>query len=526
MLGGANRHMRPGLFLQKARLRQGPRMVPLLFAPSPPMDSRNSQKLFETGIPSFDLLLGGGIPRRQTLIVAGNPGCGKTILCSQMAFLAAARGLPVVLATVTSEPHDKLVDALSGFSFFRREMLGEKLFLVSAYASLKKGAKEARDTLLHTVRERGAKMLFIDGLRSIRDLWQDEARLREFLYELGIGLAAMDCVGVFTTEYPLEKLMALPEATTVDGIISVRIQRQGVRRLRRVEVAKLRGRPHLPGEHLMRIDAGGVHIIPRLETRVPAEPDTAPPRQRASFGLPEFDNLMEGGLPAQSTTMLAGSMGIGKTLLAAHFAAEGARAGEPTLFFSFFEPPAALFARAQRIGLDVKRFLTSEALTLMHQPPAELEADVIVERILETVARQGIRRLVVDGLTDLELSITDPERRRIFLAAFSMHLRLAGVTTLFTKEVPKIAGTDLDFNDTPIAILGENLLLLRHVELRGRIHRVISILKMRDSRYDGDVREFEINDAGIRVLAPIRSAEGLLTGLGRPIGRDLGGGAP
>jgi len=180
------------------------------------MDSSPSATpLFTTGIPSFDMLLGGGIPRRQTLIVTGNPGCGKTILCSQVAFHAASRGLPVVLATVTSEPHDKLMEALSGFSFFRRELLGEKVFLVSAYASLKKGSKEARDILLQTVRERGAKLIFIDGLRAIRDLWQDEAKLREFLYELGIGLATVDCIGVFTTEYPLEKLMALPPDTRV-----------------------------------------------------------------------------------------------------------------------------------------------------------------------------------------------------------------------------------------------------------------------------------------------------------------------
>jgi len=44
---------------------------------------------FETGIPSLDLLLGGGIPRRQSLMVTGSPGGGKTILVNQIAFLAA-----------------------------------------------------------------------------------------------------------------------------------------------------------------------------------------------------------------------------------------------------------------------------------------------------------------------------------------------------------------------------------------------------------------------------------------------------
>ena len=82
----------------------------------------------------------------------------------------------------------------------------------------------------------------------------------------------------------------------------------------------------------------------------------------------------------------------------------------------------------------------------------------------------------------------------------------------------KVAGTELDLSDTPIAILGENLLLLRYVELRGRIHRILSVLKMRDSSYENDLREFEITDQGIRVLGPLRSAKGLLTGQAHPIG--------
>ena len=52
-----------------------------------------------------------------------------------------------------------------------------------------------------------------------------------------------------------------------------------------------------------------------------------------------------------------------------------------------------------------------------------------------------------------------------------------------------------------------------------------SVLKMRDSKYQSDVREFEITDRGIRVLAPLRSAQGLLTGQAVPIGSTLGEGA-
>src|SRR6267154_1682797 len=436
--------------------------------------------LFPTGVAGLDTLLGGGIPPRQTLIITGNPGSGKTVLCSQIAFLAAARGVSVVLASLTSEPHDKLLEALSGFAFFRREFVGEQVFLISAYTALQKGAEEARDLLLGTVVERSARLLFIDDLRSIRDLWRDEAKVRELIYELGIGLALARCVGLLTTAYPVDHLMALPEATNTDGIVSLSFNSHGLRRLRRAEVIKVRGRAHLTGSHPFEIGSEGIRIIPRLEALTPSDDlDWPPDNARAAFGVPELDALMGGGLPAGSATMLAGSMGIGKTLFSSHFALEGARKGEKALFVSFFEGLGPIVTRAQRIGLDLQPAVSSGALRFLYLPPTDGESYVLIDR---------------------------------FLAALSVRLRRAGVTTVFTKEVPKVAGTELDFSDTPIAILGENLILLRYVELRGRIHRILSVLKMRDSGYESDLREFEITDRGIRVLGPLRSVHGLLTG--------------
>ena len=328
---------------------------------------------------------------------------------------------------------------------------------------------------------------------------------------------------LFTTEYAAARLMDLPEATTLDAILSLTIKRHGARRLRRAEVVKVRGRPHLTGEHFLEIGEEGIRIIPRIEALTPSALDLVPQEGRAAFGVSELDALLDGGLPVGTTTMLAGSMGIGKTVFSLQFALDGVGKGEKTLFVAFVEEPGVLITRARRIGLDVRPFIASGALQLLYQPPTEMEADSLVDRILAVIARLGARRLVIDGLGALELSVADVDRRDIFFGALSTRLRLGGVTTLFTKEVTKIAGTELDFSSTPIAILGENLLLLRFVELRGRIHRILSVLKMRDSKYQSDLREFEITDQGIRVLAPLRSAQGLLTGQAVPLGSAIGG---
>jgi len=55
-----------------------------------------------------------------------------------------------------------------------------------------------------------------------------------------------------------------------------------------------------------------------------------------------------------------------------------------------------------------------------------MEADSLVERILAEIARLGARRLVIDGLGALELSVADVDRREAFFGALNMRLQLAG----------------------------------------------------------------------------------------------------
>lgn len=478
--------------------------------------------VISTGVPTLDLLLAGGIPRRQSVVITGAPGTGKTILCSQIAFAQAAAGHRVVLATVASESNDKLLDELRGFSFFNDERIGNELYLLSAYPWLRKGPKDARDVLLKEMRERQAKLLFVDGLRSLRDLWQNEAQLRDFLYELSVGIAQLDAIALLTTEYELARLMEYPEATTVDGIVSLSARRIGGRLVRRLQVAKLRGRAHLTGDHLMHITAKGIDVVPRIEETTVPLASFVPTRERDSFGLRELDAILGGGLPQKSTTLLAGSTGIGKTLMALHFLVEGARRGECGLLVTYSEPVERLVHRARDIGLDVQPLLDQRKLVVRYRSTLNAEADDLVKEILDDVTQLGAKRVVVDGVGDLEETVIDPERMKPILAATIVRLRDAGVTSIFIKEIAKIAGNDLDFSGTPISVTAENLLFARHIELRGKLHRVLSVLKMRESKHDPYVREFEISDGGIKVLEPMSSAEGLLTGSARFVGTNGG----
>jgi circadian clock protein KaiC len=478
-----------------------------------------ARAVVSSGVPGLDECLGGGLPEGQAFLVTGVSGSGKTVLCTQIAFALAARGESVVLATTTTGSHDKLLEDLDGFEFFDRARLGSELFLLSAYPALKRGPKDAREMLLDAVRDRRAKLLVVEGIGGARDLWREDALFREFLYELNVALSATRCTTLLTTGASLGRVIEEPEATTLDGIVGLSIEQHAAAAFRRIEVHKIRGRAHLTGRHTMRITAGGIVVYPRLEAMPRLDRAYEPSAERCAFDLPELDAILRGGVRRDTATVLAGATGVGKTLLALHFAAAGARRGERSLLYAFMDPSGALVARARGVGLDLEPLLRSGALRIEYPPPIEADADELVDEVLAKVRSAGAARLVVDGCDELTDAVLEPGRTKALLTALLVRLRHAGVTSLFTKEIAKVVGPELDVGDTPLAMLAENLLLLRYVELRSVVHRVLSVLTLRDSGFDASLREVRIGaDGGVRVLAALESAGGLLTGQARPLG--------
>ncbi|MFL5357872.1 hypothetical protein [Archangium sp.] len=68
------------------------------------------------------------------------------------------------------------------------------------------------------------------------------------------------------------------------------------------------------------------------------------------------------------------------------------------------------------------------------------------------------------------------------------------------------------------------VILLRYLELRSQIHRLLSIMKMRESLYDTALREFRISSGGIDVADSFASAESILSGQARLRGEGDGRG--
>ena len=159
----------------------------------------------------------------------------------------------------------------------------------------------------------------------------------------------------------------------------------------------------------------------------------------------------------------------------------------------------------------LRGLLDSGVVDVVWQPPTDGLLDLYGERLLEAVRRRGVKRLFVDGSMHSRVASVEPVRLNQWLTALVNELRVLGVTTIYTFVVPDIiapymrAPIDGDFLN-----LADNLILMRYVEVRSRLHRLISVLKVRDSNFDSSAHEYVITGQGLRIANTADSAEAIL----------------
>ncbi|HYM27486.1 MAG TPA: ATPase domain-containing protein, partial [Steroidobacteraceae bacterium] len=244
------------------------------------------------------------------------------------------------------------------------------------------------------------------------------------------------------------------------------------------------------------------------------------PIERAAFGLPVLDEMLRGGIPRGTCTLLAGSLGTGKTLLALNFVLAGIRAGERAVMLGFRESREQLVLAGEpfALGEELARALEPDgSLTFLEVPPIKINADVLADRLLAELDHTGARRVVIDSVAELERAVLrglDPQRLDDYLAALLQALRQRNVTALLAKETDQVVAASLELSADALSVLAENVLLLQHTPYQGHLHRIISVLKLRFSDHNTAIREFRIRaPEGIQVLLSSASDEGVLEGI-------------
>jgi circadian clock protein KaiC len=473
---------------------------------------RQSAPRLGSGTPYLDQVLGGGWLRGGLYLIAGPPGSGKTTLANQIGFRAAERGEPCLYVTLLAETHDRMLLHLRSFEFFRPEHVGTQVHYVSGMPALKEGGGKAFvEMLTRTAHERGAKLVVLDGVAVLKEQLRSGENLRELLQALNVRLSAQDCTALLLST-DTHKGTSI-ESEMADGILALSAELIGLKATRGLEVIKFRGSNNVPGRHTFTVDEQGVRIYPRFEAvERHNSKKVADPRNRSRWGIEGLDAMCEGGLVTLSSTLIMGNPGSGKTLIGLSFLAEGARQGEPGLYFGFAESGEQLTVKCRNVGLELEGLQREGLLRLESRAPVETLPDAMAQELMGLIDKLGVKRLLLDGLEPFAKEAIDPERTTRFLAALINSLREKDVTLLVTQQTNHMFGPELHSPISGTEAICDNLVFLRFFEMHGELHRLIAVLKMRDSPNDPFLREMRISKHGVQVGESYAALEAMLTG--------------
>lgn len=482
----------------------------------------------DTGVPGLNEVLGGGLPEFSFNLLAGAPGSGKTTLAQQICFAMATPERPALYMTVLGEPSLKILRYQQQFTFFDPDKFNSSIrFISMAQDVLEGGLGRVFDRIVEEVEAANPSLVVVDSFRSAMRGSQEPQHQGELLVQvmvqrLALQLTSWQATTFLVGEYLESEKEDNPVFTVADGIFWCyqNVERSSV--VRKMQVMKMRGQRTIPGLHTFRITDRGVTVFPRVPMPTERSMEDAKqidvhpaPIARVSTGVVGLDKMIGGGIPAGSSLLVAGPSGSGKTILSLQFLAEGIRLQEPGLVAVFEKRPSDYF-KTNPLGQVVAQHIKDGLLHIIYLRPLDLSLDETLEAVRNAVTAHGVKRVVIDSLSGLELALA-PAFREDFRE--TLHRMLAmlgamGITLLVTVELVD-SYIDLRFSPQGTAFLTDGIILQRYVELDGELKRLMVVVKLRGSEHSKQLTLYRVTDEGIVMGEGLRGYEGLMSGTPR-----------
>lgn len=471
-----------------------------------------------TGIEGLDNILEGGFPANRIYLIEGDPGTGKTTLALQFLREGARLGESGLYVTL-SETKEELLSVADSHGW---SLDGINIYeLVPAEDSLKPDAQytifhpseielsERTSAVLKEVERLKPRRIVFDSLSEMKLLAHDALRFRRQILALKQYFTGQQST-VLLLDDKVANEHELQVQSIAHGVVSLdhlAVEYGGARR--RMRVVKLRGARFRGGFHDFNIETGGIVVFPRL---VAAEHRQNFTRGAVTSDVAELDSLLGGGLDRGSSTLILGPAGCGKSSIGAQFATTSAMRGERAAVFVFDEILETYTARADGIGMNIRKYVEDGLIKLQQVDPAELAPGEFAHAVIRSVDKGGARVVVIDSLNGYLNAMPQERFLTIQMHELLTYLNQQGVVTILVMAQHGFLGSNMQ---TPVDVsyLADTVLMLRYFEAEGAVHRALSVVKKRTGAHENTIRELEITSKGIRVGQPLKKFHGVLSGV-------------
>jgi circadian clock protein KaiC len=470
-----------------------------------------------TGIEGLDEITDGGLPKGRPTLVAGNAGCGKTLLGMEFLVKGITEYKENAVFVSFEESIDDLIENVASLGYDLKDLIAKKKLRIDQVKVERSEIEETGDydleglfiRLDYAIKSVNAKRVVLDTLESLFAGFTNEALLRAELRRLFQWLKDRGVTAIITGERGDASItrQGLEEYVS-DCVILLDHRIENQISTRRMRIVKYRGSTHGTNEYPFLIDEDGISVMPITSIKL----NHIVSSRRIQSGIPELDSMLGGGYFEASNVLLSGTAGTGKTNVATYFVNANCVQEKKSLYIAFEESPDQIIRNASSIGLDLQPFVDKGLLKFESTRSTTQGLEMHLARFHKLIRSHKPTVVVVDPITNLVTTGNAAEVRAMLSRMMDM-FKSENITAIFTSLSQP--GAALEQTEFGVSSFVDTWLLLRDHEVNGERNKLMYVLKSRGTAHSNQVREFVITDNGIKLIDVYAGSEGLLTGSSR-----------
>ncbi|MAG18439.1 MAG: hypothetical protein CL944_03130 [Candidatus Diapherotrites archaeon] len=222
-------------------------------------------KRVRSGVSGLDEMMNGGIPKGNLVVLSGDPGSGKTVLCWQFIYEGITKFNENAVYVSLEETEQTIYEGAREFGWDLKKLVdaGKLLIITIELYDFERLKAAVEDN----VKAISAKRVVIDPGVIFRLFFDRELDARKRIVSLGKMLKAIETTTIITNEISLDKMSSLYglEEYVADGVILIYHTKMKNRFVRSIAVLKMRNTEITEKLKPVKITSEGIKVLAKSE---------------------------------------------------------------------------------------------------------------------------------------------------------------------------------------------------------------------------------------------------------------------